>query len=287
MPDPGAGKSGKDASAGNGRHAEVALRRLLEVMAQLRDPDSGCPWDVEQTFRSIAAYTIEEAYEVADAIERGDMQNLRNELGDLLLQVVYHAQIAAELGLFDFAGIAETVTGKMIRRHPHVFGASNRNKSAAEQIRDWEDIKAGERQSVGERTAGTLSGIPLNLAALTRSAKLQARAARVGFDWPDATGVAEKIAEEAAELAETRKEGIPHERVEEEFGDLVFALVGLARQLDIDPEAALRSANAKFAKRFAAVEAKLAECGRSPQDASLAELDSLWDEAKAEAGEPR
>ena len=251
-------------------------------MQSLRDPDTGCPWDIEQTYRTIAPYTIEEAYEVADAIERDDMADLRGELGDLLLQVVYHAQIGKEGGNFDFAEIAETVSDKMVKRHPHVFGSEDRNKSAAQQTRDWEDIKERERRSEARHGGGTLSNVPVGLAALTRSAKLQSRAARVGFDWPEIGSVAGKVAEEAAELSEALADGSPDHRVAEEFGDLLFSLVGLSRHLGVDPEAALRSANAKFIRRFSKVEARLAERGISPDEASLSEMDALWEEIKAE-----
>jgi ATP diphosphatase len=246
------------------------LPRLLEVMARLRDPETGCPWDVEQDFASIAPYTIEEAHEVADAIERRAWDELEGELGDLLLQVVYHARLAEEAGLFDFAAVARGVAAKMIRRHPHVFGPESNAKSAAQQVADWEAQKAAERGG-----AGALDGVAMGLPALTRALKLQRRAARVGFDWPDAAGPLAKVAEEARELAEA-----PPERQEDEAGDLLFSLVNLLRHRGIDPEAALRGANARFARRFAHIEAALAARGRTPQQSDLSEMDALWREAK-------
>ncbi len=253
--------------------------RLLEIMVRLRDPVSGCPWDIEQTFQSIAPYTIEEAYEVADAIERGDIPELKGELGDLLLQVVYHSRIAAESGHFTFREVVLSVCEKMIRRHPHVFGTENHDKTADDQVRDWENAKAAERASSGRDDGSVLSGIAVGLPALTRAAKLQDRASRVGFDWPDASHVLGKLSEEAAELVDAQ--GTPA-RAAEEFGDLLFSLVGLARHLGIDPESALRSANSKFARRFGAVESKVARSGRSLEKASLEELDAAWDEIKSE-----
>jgi ATP diphosphatase len=252
------------------------IPRLLAIMARLRDPGAGCPWDLVQDFSSIAPYTIEEAYEVADAIARKDWQGLKGELGDLLLQVVYHARMAEEAGLFDFAAVARGVADKMVARHPHVFGSESRDKSPAQQTADWERIKSAERDG-----RGTLDGVALALPALVRAAKLQDRAARVGFDWPSAAGVAAKIAEEAGELARAQAAGAPGE-VAEEFGDLLFALTNLGRHLGIDPEAALRAANAKFERRFAAVEAALAARGRRPAESDLAEMDALWNRARAE-----
>jgi ATP diphosphatase len=255
--------------------------RLLEIMARLRDPATGCPWDVEQDFDSIAPYTVEEAYEVADAIARRDMGELRDELGDLLLQVVYHARMAEEAGIFDFAEVVRAISDKMVRRHPHVFGDADRDKSADEQTRDWERIKAAEREA---RPGGALAGIAVGLPALTRAVKLQDRAARVGFDWPDVGSVLDKVAEETRELVEARDEGATA-RLAEEYGDLMFVMANLARHLKLDPEAALRAANAKFTRRFEAIEAALAVEGRSPRDATLAEMDALWDGAKrAERG---
>ncbi|MBP7000220.1 nucleoside triphosphate pyrophosphohydrolase [Amaricoccus sp.] len=255
------------------------LPRLVAIMARLRDPERGCPWDLEQDFATIAPYTIEEAYEVADAIERGAMGELRDELGDLLLQVVYHAQMAREAGHFGFDDVARGVSDKMIRRHPHVFGAESRDKSAAEQTRDWEAIKAAERAARPVRPSA-LDGVAMGLPALLRAVKLQNRAARVGFDWPDAGAVLDKIAEETAELVEARDAGDAG-KVAEEFGDLLFVMANLARHLGVDPEAALRAANAKFTRRFHAIEAALACDGRGPEQSDLAEMDALWNAAKA------
>ena len=252
--------------------AEAETLRLLAIMARLRDPETGCPWDVEQTFATIAPYTIEEAYEVADAIAKEDWNGLKGELGDLLLQAVYHARMAEEAGLFDFADVARGIADKMVARHPHVFGEGEA-RTAEEQTRAWEAQKARER---GGRT---LDGIALALPALKRAEKLQARAARVGFDWPEAEPVLEKIAEEAREVWEARSEG--PERVEEELGDLLFVVANLARHLGVDPEAALRRANAKFERRFAAVEDRLGERGRTPSQSTLEEMDALWNEVRA------
>ena len=259
--------------------ADGGIARLVAIMARLRDPARGCPWDVEQDFASIAPYTIEEAYEVAEAIARGDMGELRDELGDLLFQVVYHARMAEEAGAFAWDDVVRAVSDKMIRRHPHVFGDESRDKTAEEQTADWERTKAGERGR-----AGTLAGIASGLPALTRAVKLQNRAARVGFDWPDAGAVLDKIAEETAELVEARDAG-DAARVLEEYGDLMFVMANLARHLGLDPEAALRAANAKFTRRFGAIEAALAAEGRTPADFDLAEMDALWNAAKlAERG---
>jgi len=255
------------------------LPRLLEIMARLRDPDTGCPWDIEQDFKSIAPYTIEEAYEVADAIEQGDMVELEGELGDLLLQVVYYTQMGCEGGHFDFASVTRKISDKMIHRHPHVFGDENRDKTAHQQTADWEKIKAAERAGKGMKNAGTLDGIALNLPALTRAVKLQKRAARVGFDWPATLEVLDKINEECAELVETRESLSQIEQIEE-FGDLMFVMANLARHLDIDPEEALRAANKKFTRRFEGVEAKLADMDKTPQQSNLAEMDALWDAVK-------
>lgn len=260
------------------RDAGLEIARLIDIMARLRDPDSGCPWDVEQDFASIAPYTIEEAHEVADAIDRKAWDELPGELGDLLLQVVFHAQMADEAGMFDFADCSAAISDKLVFRHPHVFGDESRDKSAEQQVLDWEAIKATERACKAE--AGTLDGIAMGLPALTRALKLQNRAARVGFDWPDADHVLDKIAEETAELVEAR-DTLGPDALEEEFGDLVFVMANLARHLKIDPELALRRANAKFTRRFQAIEAALAADGRRPEDSDLAEMDRLWDSAKA------
>lgn len=256
------------------------LPRLLEIMARLRDPDRGCPWDIEQTYETIAPYTIEEAYEVADAIQKGDMADLEGELGDLLLQVVYFTQMGSEDGYFTFESVTKAIADKMIHRHPHVFGDESRDKSAAQQTLDWEKIKAAERAAKGQQEAKTLDGIALNLPALTRAVKIQKRAARVGFDWPSTDDVVDKIAEEAAELVEAR-DTLPHDRQVEEYGDLLFVMANLARHLKIDPEEALRLANAKFTRRFNAVEQRLADRGKAPAESDLFEMDALWNDVKA------
>ena len=253
------------------------MPRLLEIMARLRDPQSGCPWDIEQDFDTIAPYTIEEAYEVADAIARRAWGELSGELGDLLLQTVYHAQMASEAGHFDFDAVVRAISDKMVARHPHVFGDESRDKSAEDQTRDWERMKAAERAGKAER--GTLDGIAAGLPALTRAVKLQNRAARVGFDWPSTDEVIDKITEEARELNEAR-ETLSAEETFEEFGDLLFVIANLARHLKLDPEAALRAANAKFTRRFQSIEAELAARGKRPEDSNLAEMDALWDAAK-------
>ncbi|HYH70703.1 MAG TPA: nucleoside triphosphate pyrophosphohydrolase [Methyloceanibacter sp.] len=257
---------------------------LLAVMARLRDPESGCPWDREQTFATIAPYTIEEAYEVADAIERGDMDALRDELGDLLLQVVFHAQMAAESDRFNFSDVVDAVTAKMIRRHPHVFSDPSRRD---EFLRDnlWERIKAEEKaERNGAVPASVLDDVPPALPSLTRAVKLQKRAARVGFDWPELTPVIDKAEEELAELkaalADSAAGTSDATQVAEEFGDLLFVMANIARHLDVDPETALRSANAKFVRRFHSIEDALSREGRKPEDATLEEMDRLWDAAK-------
>jgi ATP diphosphatase len=251
------------------------MPRLLEIMRRLRDPDTGCPWDIEQDFASIAPYTIEEAYEVADAIEREAWDELKGELGDLLLQSVYHTQMAEEAGMFSFDDVANAISDKMVARHPHVFGDESRNKSAEQQVQDWEKIKAAER--AGKKETGVLDGVAKGLPALTRALKLQNRAARVGFDWPSTDEVLDKIVEEAQELREVQD---ADERFEE-FGDLLFVMVNLGRHMGLDPEAALRATNAKFTRRFESIEAALAADGRTPKDSTLEEMDALWDAAKA------
>lgn len=256
------------------------MPRLLEIMARLRDPKTGCPWDIEQTFDSIAPYTIEEAYEVADAIAQGDMAELEGELGDLLLQVVYYAQMGKEGSLFDFESIANKISDKMIARHPHVFGDENRDKSADQQTQDWEKIKAAERASSG-KAEGVLDGVAGNLPALTRAVKLQKRAARVGFDWPTTTEVLSKLIEETKELVDA-KDNATHTEQVEEYGDLMFVMANLARHLKIDPEEALRAANRKFTRRFERIEALLEADGKTPSQSNLDEMDALWDQAKAE-----
>ncbi len=256
---------------------EAGLERLVEIMARLRAPD-GCPWDREQDFASIAPYTIEEAHEVADAIARQDMGDLRDELGDLLLQVVYHAQMAGESGDFALADVIRSISDKMIRRHPHVFGDAA-GRTADEQVVDWERIKAEERAARGKTRERVLDGVAMGLPALTRAVKLQNRAARVGFDWPQTEQVLDKIVEESRELVEAR-DTLPHAKQVEEFGDLMFVMANLARHIDIDPEEALRGANAKFIRRFNAVEDALASQGKRPDQSDLSEMDALWDAAK-------
>ncbi|WP_333868337.1 nucleoside triphosphate pyrophosphohydrolase [Cypionkella sp.] len=256
--------------------ANGGMPRLLEIMRRLRDPASGCPWDIEQTFDSIAPYTLEEAHEVADAIARRAYDELPSELGDLLFQAVFHAQMAQDAGLFGFDDVVRAICDKMVARHPHVFGDASRDKSAEQQTRDWEQIKAAERGA-----ARVLDGVALGLPALTRAVKLQKRAARVGFDWPSTDEVLAKLIEEAAELVEAR-DSLTQAEVEEEFGDLMFVMANLARHLQIDPEAALRATNAKFSRRFGRIEDFLAEAGRSPSQSDLAEMDALWNRAKAE-----
>jgi nucleoside triphosphate diphosphatase len=260
------------------------IARLIEIMAALRTPGSGCPWDLAQNFATIAPYTIEEAYEVADAIARGDLHDLRDELGDLLLQVVFHARMAQEQDAFDFGDVVQALTEKLVRRHPHVFGdAHGLTPKAVEGL--WERIKAQERaekarwQSRAE-PAGALAGVPVALPALTRALKLQDKAGRVGFDWNDPLAVLAKIREEADEIEAELAAG-QRAAAAAEVGDLLFAVVNLARHLDIDPEATLRATNTKFERRFAAIERALAERGKSPQAATLAEMDALWNEAKA------
>ena len=254
----------------------AGITRLLEIMRRLRDPQTGCPWDIAQNFASILPYTIEEAYEVADAIEREAWDELPSELGDLLLQVVFHARMAEEAGMFDFNTVAETICTKMLARHPHVFGSESRDKSAEQQTLDWERIKAEERGP-----ARVLDGVALGLPALTRAVKLQKRAARVGFDWPTTAQVLDKLLEESRELVEAQAD-LTEAEVFEEFGDLLFVMANLARHLKLDPEAALRATNEKFSRRFNRIEDLLAARGRSPAASDLAEMDDLWNQAKAE-----
>ncbi|NNE52081.1 MAG: nucleoside triphosphate pyrophosphohydrolase [Sulfitobacter sp.] len=256
---------------------DAGIERLLEIMRRLRDPETGCPWDIEQDFDSIAPYTIEEAYEVADAIQRRDWAELEGELGDLLLQSVYHTAMGEEAGLFSFQSVVRNISDKMVARHPHVFGDESRDKSAEQQTRDWEAIKAAERAGKAQR--GTLDGVAIGLPALLRAYKLQKRAARVGFDWPSTDQVIHKITEEAAELVEAR-DHLSRAEIEEEFGDLMFVMANLGRHLGLDPEAALRGANAKFVRRFESIEDRLAAQGKTPNDSNLEEMDALWDAAK-------
>ena len=254
------------------------IHRLLEVMARLRDPVGGCPWDKEQTFATIAPYTVEEAYEVADAIERGDLADLKDELGDLLLQVVFHARIAQEQGAFDFDAVASAIVDKMIRRHPHVF-ADRTFKDVAEQSAAWDAIKAQERAGK-TLEASLLDDVPTGLPGMSRAVKLTKRAARVGFDWPSTQEVLAKLREELAELeAEIAVQDT--EKIREELGDLLFVCANLARKLHVDPEDAVRAANAKFARRFAYIEQALAARGSSPEQSDLAEMDGLWNEVRA------
>ena len=248
---------------------------LLEVMKRLRE---GCPWDKVQTFETIAPYTIEEAYEVADAIERGDLSDLKEELGDLLLQVVFHSRMAEEAGVFGFEDVAEAINAKMVRRHPHVFGEETYG-SLSEQKAGWETFKAQERGEKG-RAASLLDDVPVGLPALTRAVKLSKRAARVGFVWPSVKEVMEKLHEEVEELERELAAG-DVEKARQEMGDVLFVVANLARTLDVDPEDSLRFANAKFARRFRYIEARLAERGKTPEQSDLAEMDALWDEAKA------
>ncbi|GAB4183513.1 MAG: nucleoside triphosphate pyrophosphohydrolase [Thalassobaculales bacterium] len=263
----------------------AATDRLIAVMARLRDPQHGCPWDIEQSFASIAPYTIEEAYEVADAIEQGDIAGLKGELGDLLLQVVFHARMAEEIGAFTFEAVAEGIAEKMIRRHPHVF-ADAAVDGAGGTIAVWEEQKAEERAAAAAaegRPVSVLDGVAKGLPALLRAVKLQKRASRVGFDWAAAGPVMAKIAEEIGELqAEMAAPAPDPARLADELGDVLFCIANLARFLEIDPEAALRGCNAKFERRFRRVEALLAKDGRRPETASLDEMEALWQRAKEE-----
>lgn len=251
-------------------------------MATLRNPDGGCPWDVEQTFVTIAPYTIEEAYEVADAIERGDFDELKSELGDLLFQVVFHARMAEEQGLFAFDDVARAMSDKLIRRHPHVFADEDPQITGPAQKLRWEDIKASERAARAEQRGarhGVLDDVPIGLPALARAAKLTKRAARVGFDWPSTDQVFDKLDEEVAELRAEIAAG-DLDKAREEMGDLLFVVANLARKLGVEPEDALRGTNAKFVRRFAFIEAELARDGRTPEQSDLAEMDALWGVAK-------
>jgi nucleoside triphosphate diphosphatase len=265
------------------------IRRLIDIMAALRDPVRGCPWDVQQTFASIVPFTLEEAYEVADAIERGTAEDLREELGDLLLQVVFHARMAEEAGLFDFGRVVEAITAKLIRRHPHVFG--DIGALSSDDVKAlWGRIKADEKRAkLASSTSGgqpeaakasALDGIPLALPALSRAMKLQEKAGKVGFDWNDVRAVLDKMREEIAEV-EAEITGGSQEALSGEVGDLLFAAVNLARHLKVEPEAALRGANAKFERRFSYIESRLAEGGRTAESASLDEMEGFWAEAKA------
>jgi ATP diphosphatase len=263
--------------------AQAALEELLALMARLRDPQHGCPWDLKQTFASIAPYTIEEAYEVADAIQRHNQAQLRDELGDLLFQVVFHARLAEERGWFDFAAVAGAITEKLTRRHPHIFAGAQ--LAPEDLVRVWEEQKAQERAAADAHgAASVLGGVPRALPALTRAAKLGRRAARVGFDWPEACQVRAKVIEELHEvdeaLAQAQAGSGPHSAVEEELGDLLFALANWSRHLEVDAEAALRAANAKFEGRFEHMETLARERGLQLQSLSLAAWEALWREAK-------
>jgi MazG family protein len=258
------------------------IEDLLQIMARLRSPEGGCAWDLAQTFQSIAPYTLEEAYEVADAISRGDLNDLRDELGDLLLQVVFHAQMAKDQGAFEFPDVVQAICEKMLRRHPHVFGDE---QSRAQGIipGKWDEIKAAEKAAQGKSAnKHLLEEVPLALPALTRAVKLQAKAAKVGFDWPNVSHVVEKLNEEMLELATEISSGGTKDRLEDELGDMLFVYANLARHLQIDPEAALRRANEKFCRRFGRIEDKLEADGRRPEESNLEEMDRLWDEAKHE-----
>lgn len=257
---------------------DAPINRLIEIMALLRDPDKGCPWDVEQTFATIAPHTIEEAYEVAEAIEHNDMASLVDELGDLLLQVVFHARMAEEMGSFAFNDVVAAITDKLVRRHPHVFGDTD-IASAEAQTASWESLKAEERQKKNLATSA-LDGVTTGLPALTRALKLQKRAARVGFDWNQAADVLHKFSEEIAELAEEMDTNAPPERLQDELGDVLFTCVNMARKLDIDPETALRHGNAKFERRFRMIEELLLEQGTTPEQSTPEEMESLWPLAK-------
>lgn len=255
------------------------LEALLRIMARLRAPEGGCPWDLEQTFATIAPYTLEEAYEVADAIQRGDLAGLKDELGDLLFQVVFHAQMAAEARAFTFADVVDAITDKMIRRHPHVFGDAD-VKTADAQTVAWEEHKKRERAARGENKQRLLDDVPLAFPALTRALKLQKRAASVGFDWRERARVMEKLEEEIGELNDAIAHGEPKEKLTDELGDILFVAVNLARHLGVDPEEALRATNDKFTRRFAHVEDTVTKTGRKLSDATLEEMDAAWNEAK-------
>lgn len=274
----------------------MPINRLLDIMSRLRDPNGGCPWDLQQSFQTIAPYTVEEAYEVADAIERQDVPALRDELGDLLFQVVFHSQLAKEQGAFVFDDVVDAICDKMERRHPHVFGDEAQAKDGAAQLVAWEELKRVER---AEKHASVLDDVPLALPALARANKLGKRAAQVGFEWSDVNGALEKLDEEVAEFkaeirshfclqadAASREGRHQQERLAAEIGDVLFCVVNVCRYLKIDPEAALKNTNASFERRFRYVEAGLLKQGKSPQQATLAEMDALWDQAKAEARSP-
>lgn len=265
------------------------IDQLLEIMAKLRDPDGGCPWDLEQSFETIAPHTIEEAYEVAEAIARRDMQELKDELGDLMFQVVFYAQMAREIGEFDFNDVVRAVSEKMIRRHPHVFGTEDIPTAEAQTVA-WEEVKARERAEKRARASleadastlpSALDGVATTLPALTRAVKLQKRAARVGFDWPDVRPVFDKIREELGELQAEIDTKAEASRIAEEYGDLLFVIANLGRHLALDPETVLRAANRKFVRRFQGVEKILARDGKTPAESTLEEMDAIWNEIRA------
>ena len=256
----------------------MEMKTLLELMAALRHPEKGCPWDKVQDFSTIAPYTVEEAYEVEDAIQRNDMAALKEELGDLLFQVVFHARMAEEADEFDFNDVVRELVEKMTRRHPHVFGDEQSSDADAQTVA-WEDMKAAEKKDKGQH--GILDDVPLNLPALVRAEKLSKRAGRVGFEWPDLDGVFDKIEEETAELKEAIHDGLGQDAAEDELGDILFSLANLARYLKVDPEAALRRTNAKFERRFRAVEAELEKRGRTPEESDLDEMDAIWNDVRA------
>ena len=259
---------------------DTAIKRLCELMRILRDPQEGCPWDREQSYLTITPYTIEEAYEVADAIERGDMNDLKEELGDLLFQVIFYTQISREDNLFDFNDVADSVTKKMVRRHPHIFGDEAQRANAEAQTKSWETIKAEERAVKGRGTPSSLlDNVPINLPSLTRAEKLQKRTARVGFDWPNLDGVIDKIKEEADELKLAIDTGIQND-IEDEMGDLLFAIANLSRKLDIDPETALRRTNNKFTSRFQYIEKQAHSLDQDLNEMSLDDMEALWQKAK-------
>jgi ATP diphosphatase len=259
------------------------IGRLIEIMARLRDRETGCPWDVEQTFQTIAPYTVEEAYEVNDAIARNDMRDLCDELGDLLLQVVYHAQMASEIGAFEFGDVVQAITAKMIRRHPHVFGDADARAAGAAKGQ-WDRIKAEEKRARGDAPKRLLDAVPASAPPMMRAVKLQQKASTVGFDWNDPKAVLAKLREEADEIEAELADAKP-ERLSDEVGDLLFAVANLARHLKVDPDQALAGTNAKFTRRFAAIEDALAAEGKTPADATLEEMEALWQRAKT-AGNP-
>ena len=278
-PEGNTGTSGDLTASGPETLSRGEITTLLAIMQALRTPETGCPWDLEQDFSSIAPYTLEEAYEVLDAIERNQMDELCDELGDLLLQVVYHAQMAKEAGHFEFSDVVEAITTKMVRRHPHVFG-NRAARTAGVEKGFWERAKDAEREATDKQRKRVLDDVPAALPALTRALKLQNRAARVGFDWPDVSKVLDKMVEEAQELAEAR-DSLSVEKQTEEFGDLLFVMVNLGRHLGLDAELSLRKANAKFTRRFNYIEEKLEENSTSIEQANLEEMDAIWNEIRA------